>query len=157
MTGKELLCKLNTNSFLYGNSDENVNQTSESRFFYLADVNQTSENGASVLADIPEEVDITRKQAAIIVHEYLKKIIKENDESDVSRAAQLRDLYDCRICVHHIEQVYCKGIMKPLIDHKAAKEANLPVIFGGNEVLSESEADDIVERLYDKSKRVLGS
>lgn len=135
MTGKELLCKL-----------------------YSADLSpkrsETADNIYNmILSDIPNAVDITRKQAAIIIHEYLRKILKEADETDVTRATQLKDLYDCRVCVKHIEQVYIKGIMDPMIDSNASLKNGLPILFGGNELLTDEEAKTIIERVWDKSKR----
>lgn len=124
MTGEEMLCKLK------------------------ADV-----NGSFLLADIPQKVDITRKQAAIIIHGYIKKIMEEPDETETFAATVLKDLYDCRVCVKHIEQVYVKGIMEPLIGKEASGRMGLPVIFGGNELLSDDEANVIVERIFDKTKR----
>lgn len=103
-----------------------------------------------VLSDISNEVDITRKQAAIIIHEFMRKVLLEEDESDVSAARELKDLYDCRVCVKHIEQMYVKGIMTPMIDREQAADTGLPVLFGGNELLSDDEAEAIVKRLSDK-------
>lgn len=135
MTGKELLCKL-----------------------YSADLSpkrsETADNICNmILSDIPDAVDITRKQAAIIIHEYLRKILKEADETDITRATKLKDLYDCRVCVKHIEQVYIKGIMDPMIDCNASLKNGLPILFGGNELLTDEEAKTIIERVWDKSKR----
>ncbi len=109
-----------------------------------------------ILSDIPKEVDITKKQAAIIAHEYIKKILHIEDEDDITAANQLRDLYDCRVCAHHIAQVYCKGIMGAMIDATAAGTHELPMLFGVNEPLSEAEASTIAERisfLYENVKK----
>lgn len=107
-----------------------------------------------ILSDIPCEVDITKKQAAIIVHEYMRKILNEDDTVDVSEARKLKDLFDCRVCVQHIEQMYCKGIFRPMIDEYVSRESGIPVMFGGNELLKDSEADEIVEKVYDIGKRI---
>lgn len=106
-----------------------------------------------ILADIPADMQITRKQAAIISHEYLLKILDEEDEKDISKALILKDLYDCRVCVKHIAQVYIKGIIKPQISEGDAKNHSLPVIFGGNEVVAETEIEAIIERIFNKDKR----
>ena len=55
---------------------------------------------------------ILRKDAAKILHLYLKNIRQVKDEEDISPAAVLKDLYDCRVCADHIAQVFIKGIMK---------------------------------------------
>lgn len=58
------------------------------------------------------EENILRKDAARILHLYLKKISHIKDEENISKASVLKDLYDCRVCADHIAQVYLKGIMK---------------------------------------------
>lgn len=136
MTGYGLLCKLNKANLI---TDVITLKNSE-----MMDL---------VVSDIPKEVDITKKQAAIIVHGYLKKILKEEDSQELSKAKVLKDLYDCRICVKHIEQVYIKGIIDPMIDVEDANITNLPILFGGNEVISEEEADKIVTRVFNKEYR----
>ena len=59
---------------------------------------------------------INRRNAARIIHNYLLKEKNIPDLSDISKASELRDLYDCRVCVNHIAQVYLREIMdaKPL-------------------------------------------
>lgn len=66
-----------------------------------------------------EDMDITyrneplqRKNAARILHEFMRIELKEADVEDVSPAKKLRDLYDCRVCAKHVMQVYTKGIME---------------------------------------------
>lgn len=135
MTGEILLCKLT----------DVLDETDESKI---------ADELSLILADIPRKVDITKKQTAIIVHEFLRRVLHEEDEKDVSKASVLKDLYDCRICVKHIEQVYVKGIMTPMIDIGQAKERNLPVIFGGNELLTDDEAELIVKRTVNKGLRI---
>lgn len=120
----------------------------------LKETDISVENEELVLSDIPKEVDITRKQAAIIIHNYLKKVLNEKDVADTIRAKELKDLYDCRVCVAHIEQVYCKGIMSALIDKVKAKESGLPIMFGGNALLADDESDEIAVRVKNKSKRI---
>ena len=41
---------------------------------------------------------------------YLLKVMKVSD-LDISGAAALKDLYDCRVCANHVAQVYTRGIM----------------------------------------------
>ena len=59
----------------------------------------------------PENI-LLRKDAARILHLYMTKVLEIRDEADISPASALKDLYDCRVCVNHIAQVYLKGIMK---------------------------------------------
>ena len=66
-----------------------------------------------------EDMDITycneplqRKNAARILHEFMRIELKEADVEDISPAKKLRDLYDCRVCAKHVMQVYTKGIME---------------------------------------------
>ncbi len=141
MTGFKLLCKLD-------NKMDNISNKSDNAY-------KNNVYADLILSDIPKEVDITRKQAAIIVHEYLKRVLHETDVDDVSAAAVLKDLYDCRICVRHIEQLYVKGIIEPQITVEMARSTGLPVIFGGNELLTDDEADKIVKRIFDKKERLI--
>ena len=53
---------------------------------------------------------VTRKNVARICHMYLLKVMKVND-LDITRAKELKDLYDCRVCANHVAQVYLRGIM----------------------------------------------
>ena len=131
MTGTDLLCKLN--SSCKGDIDTDIQ--------------------LHILSDIPKEVDITKKQAALIVHEFIKKVLNEPDEKDVAAARILRDLFDCRVCTQHIEQVFCKGIMCPMVDLKTSKSSGIPIMFGGNTLLDEEEADSIVKRVFNISQR----
>ena len=60
--------------------------------------------------EVFKDLQLTRKNAARICHMYLLKVMKVRD-LDISGAAKLRDLYDCRTCADHIAQVYLRGIM----------------------------------------------
>ena len=62
--------------------------------------------------DYEENVIVTCKICAVILHSFLQQIKHEKDEIDISSAMVLKDIYDCRICANHIAQVYVKGIMK---------------------------------------------
>lgn len=55
--------------------------------------------------------EISRKNIARIIHMYLLKEKGIPDIQDISKAGELRDLYDCRVCANHVAQVYLKGIM----------------------------------------------
>lgn len=57
---------------------------------------------------------LTRLDAAIMLHKYMLEVAGIPDLEDISGAAVLKDLYDCRKCVNHIAQVYLRGIMKPV-------------------------------------------
>ena len=54
---------------------------------------------------------ITRKNIARIIHMYLLKEKGIPDLQDISKAGELRDLYDCRVCANHVAQIYLRGIM----------------------------------------------
>ena len=55
--------------------------------------------------------EITRKNIARIIHMYLLKVCGIHDIQDISKAGELRDLYDCRVCANHVAQIYLRGIM----------------------------------------------
>lgn len=54
---------------------------------------------------------ITRKNIARIIHMYLLKQKGIPDLQDISKAGELRDIYDCRVCANHVAQIYLRGIM----------------------------------------------
>ena len=55
--------------------------------------------------------EISRKSIARIIHMYLLKEKGIPDIQDISKASELKDLYDCRVCANHVAQVYLRGIM----------------------------------------------
>ena len=91
-------------------------------------------------AEHPEE-KVLRKDAARIIHLYMLNILNIRDEEDISSAAILKDLYDCRVCVNHIAQVYLKGIMK------AREYPQGLTIFDSNSEITYAEADETINKL----------
>lgn len=87
------------------------------------------------------ESKVLRKDAAKILHLYMLKVLSLKDEEDISPASVLKDLYDCRVCVNHIAQVYLKGIMKA---HEYPEGMKL---FDSNMELSEAEALEAIKTL----------
>ena len=87
--------------------------------------------------------NMTKKEAARIVHEYIRNQLHEEDVEDIDAAECLRDLYDCHACVNHIAQTFLKGIILP----KTGQE------YGVNEMLSLAELQGIEERVFCKEKR----
>jgi len=57
---------------------------------------------------------IERRQAARIIHEFLRIEFLIPDLRDWSNAKKLKDLYDCRVCAKHVAQVVERGIMPPI-------------------------------------------
>ena len=97
--------------------------------------------------DVAEkEEPLQRKSAARILHEFLRRELKENDEIDGSPAYRLQDLFDCRVCAGHIIQVYVKGIMDGLETEKG-------FMFGAENCVSAEEAEDIACRMFCKRQR----
>lgn len=94
---------------------------------------------------------ITRKAAARIIHHTLLYLLDEIDVSDIRPANVLVDLYDCRTCVLHIAQVYCKGIMgsKTIIDKSSGKTFE---IFDMNSGIEHEEMNKILSKLWNSSK-----
>ena len=94
---------------------------------------------------------ITRKAAARILHHTLLYLLEEIDVSDIQRANVLVDLYDCRTCVLHIAQVYCKGIMvsKTITDKSSGKTFE---IFDMNSDIEHEEMNQILSKIWNRSK-----
>ena len=91
-------------------------------------------------AEHPEE-KILRKDAAKILHLYMHNVMHIKDEEDISSASGLKDLYDCRVCVNHIAQVYLKGIMK------AREYPGGLLIFDSNSEITASEAKEAILKM----------
>lgn len=88
---------------------------------------------------------IDRKSAARIVHQYMLIEKRVSDIEDISSASQLRDLYDCRICVNHIAQVFLRNIMSG-IEIPGLSDARF-LIFDSKKEVSTEEAKSIKEKL----------
>lgn len=100
-----------------------------------------------------EDMDISgkdepllRKNAARIIHEFMRLELQEPDSDDVSCATKLRDLYDCRVCTKHVMQVYAKGIM----DGYYASDTLY--LFGMNELVSKAEMSEIISHIFVQEK-----
>ena len=99
-----------------------------------------------VLSNIPANEELTRNQAAKILHTYMRDvlgILDITDENVLHKATELRDLYDCRICAADIMQVYLHGMMDAgyVINETGMK------MFGGGERFTTIEFDMVKERL----------
>lgn len=89
---------------------------------------------------------LVRKDAARIIHEFIKREMNEKDTGEYKEALLLKDIYDCHVCVNHIAQVYSKGIMD-------AEWENGVGIFQNNEEVSEEDAIKYTARIFDRSIR----
>ena len=94
--------------------------------------------------------NIKRSDAARILHLYIREKLQLKDLPDISKAEVLKDLYDCRICVNHIAQVYLRGIMKPITIQSSPDRDFL--IFDSKAYLTKNDTDMILsalERFFD--------
>lgn len=103
-----------------------------------------------------EDMDITgkdepllKKNAARIIHEFMRIELREADFEGVSAATKLRDLYDCRVCTKHVMQVYAKGIMNGYY------ATDTLYLFGMNEPVSETDMYEILSRIFNLNLRLL--
>ncbi len=100
---------------------------------------------------VQAEKAIERRTAAGILHRFLQKVLREADLPSWEEAKKLRDLYDCRTCVNHVAQVYCKGIM----DGVEMESGEL--IFDMYGTITAPEAEEMAERmLYPEMRRGAG-
>ena len=103
----------------------------------------------------PEDV-LERRTAAQMIHCILLKILKENDEPDITPAFELKDIFECKVCLPHIAQVYVKGIMPAKRTGSVGGElVSTESLFGVREVLLREEADDIIRKTFNKTVRVI--
>lgn len=96
-----------------------------------------------LMTEFSGDYDIRRKNAAAITHIFIREVLKMPDIVETivrPKAQELKDLYDCRVCVVHIEQMYAGRIMDARIE-KPVK------MFGGEEVFTREEASTIVMRI----------
>lgn len=93
------------------------------------------------------KLPISRKSAARIVHQFMRFELRETEFLEISPAGELQDLYDCRSCVMHVAQVYCKGIMDELVFGEGS------LIFGMDKLVCADECADILDRLFCPGKR----
>ena len=109
------------------------------------------ENGWLEFEDkLYHEDEISRKNIARIIHMYLLKVKGISDLQDISKADELRDLYDCRVCANHIAQVYLRDIM-------SAKELSVNggfLWFDLNGEDDTSAIEDYLIRAYEITKNV---
>ena len=99
-----------------------------------------------ILADVPKDAvpgAPTRKLAALILYRSLQRLTDEPDD-DWGLARNFKDIYDCRVCANAVAQVSVKGILAPLAED----------CFGMTQILSDSEAERAVFRLFDSSERI---
>ena len=66
--------------------------------------------------------EIKRMDAARILHLYMQHVLHIPDLTDISGAEELKDLYDCRVCVNHIAQVFLRGLMDGIMIPAGGKE-----------------------------------
>ena len=112
------------------------------------DLEDARRHGLVEMQDLLEAKEpIRRSSAARILHEFLLRELGEPDLADISAAGVLRDLYDCHVCVNHVAQVYCKGIMP------AFREG----VFGMREGVTRKEALSMMHGLFSKKRRCLKS
>ena len=91
---------------------------------------------------------LDKRTAARIVHQFMRFELREQELLDISSAGELADLYDCRSCVMHVAQMYCKGIME------AIRCEDGRFIFGMDRSVNAGESFEILERVFNPEKRV---
>jgi len=89
--------------------------------------------------------NIKRSDAARILHLYIREKLQLKDLPDISKAEVLKDLYDCRICVNHIAQVYLRGLMKPIEIDLPGKNSFL--IFDSKSLLTTEETVSAIRKI----------
>ena len=90
------------------------------------------------------DLEVTRGDAARILHLFVKNVLGIKDIEDITPAEVLRDLYDCRVCVNHIAQVYLRGLMQGVKIPEVGKDFE---IFDSKGLLSRQEATEIADKV----------
>lgn len=89
-----------------------------------------------LLTEFADDYEIRKKNAAKITHVYMNDILGISDVTDpesLQKATKLKDLYDCRVCVMDITQMYVMGIM----DASVKKPV---LLFGSEELFTKEDA-----------------
>lgn len=92
-----------------------------------------------------QDKQLDRKNAARLLHMYMKCELGIKDVTDITPAYELRDLFDCRVCANHIAQVYLQGVMN------VAKIGEMK-IFDSNADFTEREARESIKKLSEIAK-----
>lgn len=90
------------------------------------------------------ERPIEKRNAARIVHEFLRIEYGIPDERDWGKAKKLEDLYHCRVCAKHVAQVYIKGLMQAQTEKR----------FGLLSPIQEVEMQNIFERMQEHIEKM---
>lgn len=90
------------------------------------------------------DVALNRQTAARIAHQFLRIECNLPDIEDISPAAILKDLYNCRVCANHIAQIYLRGIMSA---QEYQAENQTVQIFNHLETISQHEAEEILTNI----------
>ncbi len=94
---------------------------------------------------MPEyEKGMTRSDLARMIHTYIKNDKGIGDLNDISQAGVLKDLYDCRVCVDHIAQVYLRGLMDAFF---IPSEPEGFYIFDPRRTVDEEEFNSVISRV----------
>lgn len=124
--------------------EENITEISELRNNKQTLFKKTNfEKGTYLLTEFASDYEIRRKNAARITHVFIHDILNISDVNDttlLAGAGRLKDLYDCRVCVADITQMYVRGIMEAFVFEPV-------LLFGGEEMFTPEEARNIVQNI----------
>lgn len=98
-----------------------------------------------LLTEFAEDYDIERRNAASVIHVFLRDMLGIEDITDagiISDSMKLQDIYDCRVCVQAIIQVHSRKLMLPLY-----RLSEGSYMFGGRDLFDESELTDVITKL----------
>lgn len=98
-----------------------------------------------LLTEFAEDYDIERRNAASVIHVFLRDMLGIEDITDegiISDSMKLKDIYDCRVCVQAIIQVHSRKLMLPL--YRLSEDSYM---FGGRDLFDESELADVITKL----------
>lgn len=91
---------------------------------------------------------LNKRNAAKIVHLFMRTEMKISDCADISEAEFLKDLYTCRVCANHIAQVFVRKIMD---SEEVEYDGQIVQIFNHLKLVSCNEAEIIVSKIQEIS------
>lgn len=98
-----------------------------------------------LLTEFAEDYELERRNAASIIHIFIKDMLGFADITDpyvTKDSMKLKDLYDCRVCVQAIIQVHSRKLMPAL--YRLSEDSEM---FGGRDLFTESELNDVLNKL----------
>lgn len=106
---------------------------------------------AEELDEMRADQPLERRTAARLVHEYMRIELGIHDIDASFVAAEIKDLYTCRVCANHVMQVCARKIMET--EEITSASGEIVHIFNMLGTVTKSQAATIIARMYSFAKK----